>query len=471
VAEEYDRTLSRSAKFIFNLTFPSMAAAGLLHFQCLHLDNSSYIRSDLSQQCKGDQYNSNTAVAVVALIQSIFVPLLLLVVLMFSDRESEFFEKYFGMLTRNYSKRAFFFEPLILIRKFAFVCIAVLVKEPAGQSFWATTLFTLSGLATAAVKPYRKEVKWIAVLDATAHFVLILCLLVGITWFGPSSDPTSKEAAIANIVVIIIVVGFGVLLLGLSFHHAEKKWLLKKCVQCCGKKTNGTPQAEVETSNEAESAHQVQQDGNSSSSDSESDKGHGSGWSVIRSATRMRSSLFRRSLMQRGRESEVGEVELQEFAGVAPSAAPDAQMPEAPDVPFASDDLVVPPRGSYRTDEEHGIGRDLAAARQDNQAAARQDKLQHDEPSDPLSIMSSLGPAPEPETDLEDASMGIGMGNGHLQDGGIIPSAEMPQADDLPMFPLDDDAPGQAERALGNWQGLQRASLHQIKSARFGPKR
>ena len=67
--------------------------------------------------------------------------------------------------------------------------------------------------------------------------------------------------------------------------------------------------------------------------------------------------------------------------------------------------------------------------------------------------------------------VGIGMDNGHLQDGGIIPSAGIPQADDLPMFPLDDEAPGQAERALGNWQGLQRTSLHQIKSARFGPKR
>jgi hypothetical protein len=169
--QEYHRTLPRCARFLFNLTFPSMVAAGLQHFQCLSLDDSRYIRSDLSQQCEGDEYRGNSVVAAVALTQSALGPLLILAVLWwFSDQEeSDFHDTYLSMFTRHYSKRAWCFEPLRLFRKAIFVSISELVRDPAEQTFLGTMLLVGSMALTAAVKPYTKSVRWIAMLDAAGQ--------------------------------------------------------------------------------------------------------------------------------------------------------------------------------------------------------------------------------------------------------------------------------------------------------------
>ena len=107
-------------------------------------------------------------------------------------------------------------------------------------------LLVSSMAVTAALKPYTKSARWIAILDAAGHFVLITCLLCGVTWFGVDSGPSSEGAAFANILVVVLVLTFGLLLFGLVFHHVEKRWMLKYCCCCCCKQSAKEEPEEVE---------------------------------------------------------------------------------------------------------------------------------------------------------------------------------------------------------------------------------
>jgi hypothetical protein len=264
VAHEYNRSVPRALYFMFKLTFPGMVQAGLSHFQCVHVDGKDWVRVDMSQQCWSPQHDANTVVAVVALVQAVVVPVALVFVLWLSDPTSASHDTYLGMLTQNYHENAWFCEPLHLLRKAAFVCVAVLIEAPAVQAFGAATLMMLSGFITVALKPYIKDVKWIALLDSAGHFVLILCVLIGVTWFGPGSDQSDTTAAsVAGVVVVVAVVGFALVLVGLTVYVEDNQWAVEYCIGCtmaCRACCKASAQQEEEAEEE-DGEGSLQQDG------------------------------------------------------------------------------------------------------------------------------------------------------------------------------------------------------------------
>jgi hypothetical protein len=189
-----------------------MCTTGLSPFQCVFADDGNrYIRSSLSQICdEGTEYETNTILAVFALLQVFLPPLLLLVAIGRCDRESEAFDDVFGHFTNNFVSHAWFFELLRLLRKAVFVMIAVTMGISAEQCFAATALMVVSLAFTALLQPYA--VGWITLVDCVGHLVIILCILIGITWCGPDSDPSEAATNGSNVAIVFMVVSFAVVL-------------------------------------------------------------------------------------------------------------------------------------------------------------------------------------------------------------------------------------------------------------------
>jgi hypothetical protein len=99
------RSWARGIKFLYTLSFPGLATAGFSHFQCISMaEDRRWLRTSLSQECSGPEYESLSWVAGLALVQ-VFVPPLVILVALWRSKFKHM--KYF---IANYTPEAWFFE-------------------------------------------------------------------------------------------------------------------------------------------------------------------------------------------------------------------------------------------------------------------------------------------------------------------------------------------------------------------------
>jgi hypothetical protein len=81
-ARHFGRSTRKFLKFAYTLCVPGLAIAGLGHFNCVELEGSVFIRSDLSQSCEGSQYEWDSILASVALVQVFVVPVIIFTIIL-----------------------------------------------------------------------------------------------------------------------------------------------------------------------------------------------------------------------------------------------------------------------------------------------------------------------------------------------------------------------------------------------------
>ena len=100
----------------------------------------------------------------------------------------------------------------------SFVMIAVTMGISVEQCFAATALMVVSLAFTALLHPYK--VGWITLVDCAGHLVIILCILIGITWCGPDSDPSEAATNGSNVAIVFMVVSFAAVLVVLLIYQS-----------------------------------------------------------------------------------------------------------------------------------------------------------------------------------------------------------------------------------------------------------
>lgn len=110
--------------------------------------------------------------------------------------------------TNNFNEGAWFFEVFRLIRKALFVAIAIVLNEAHSQAFAAIVLMSSSLMLTAFTRPYKRPFGWIDINDCCGQLVIIVAVLVGMTWCGPDSDPSTNVGA--SVALLSLLSGWAV---------------------------------------------------------------------------------------------------------------------------------------------------------------------------------------------------------------------------------------------------------------------
>ena len=218
--------------FVYFLFYNSIINTLASIFRCREevIDDRRYLEVDLGVECfTGQHVTGMVAAAILALLLNVLFPLVLVVVLRRNKQRlhTETMQRRYGFLYMGYSieRGLYWWEAVVLLRKFAVLMVASSISDPFYQSLLGVSILVVFLVAQVNFRPYTNTL--LNRLELLVMSSLCLTQVVSLAYFRTAamSLPESQQQHIDTAVTLCLcfVNALCVLVLGLSMWRAARQ--------------------------------------------------------------------------------------------------------------------------------------------------------------------------------------------------------------------------------------------------------
>ena len=197
--------------------YPTLSRTSLKFFSCSSESfgtEKRFLEADFNLECWGSTHASWAILGFAMIfVYALGTPLYLYVKLRRNVKHETKYKSVYGFVYRGFKERFYYWEIVILGRKFCFACISVLVR-PLGadlQGYLGLLVLSFAYAVHAYVQPYKSN--RMNNVEALALVVAWITLFIGVVISSPNIDESAAlglnwAALFANFVFLIIISSF-----------------------------------------------------------------------------------------------------------------------------------------------------------------------------------------------------------------------------------------------------------------------